>query len=361
MGRLRGLPRRRRAAEGRRVGIGLACYVEGTGVGPYEGGHIRVETDGTRGRLDRSDHPGPRSPDDARADRRRRARRPDGPDQGDDRRHPTVQVRRRHVRLAHRGDVGQRGRADGPQGAGEGAADRRGRAGGVRGRSRDRRRAWSRSRAAPAPRSTSARWRCSPTRCATPSTRRRQRATQFASPADPDKPPLADDDEPGLEGTDYYSPPQSTFANGMHAVVVETDPETADIKILRYCVVHDCGTIINPMIVEGQVHGGVAQGVGGALYERMAYDDVGTAAQRVVHGLPDAVRQRGPDDRDRPPRDAVPAQPARRQGRGGGRRDPRFRRHRRGHRGRRGHSSILAMPISPSELFALRRAHAGDA
>jgi hypothetical protein len=61
----------------------------------------------------------------------------------------------------------------------------------------------------------------------------------------------------------------------MHAVVVETDPETAEITILRYCVVHDCGNIINPMIVEGQIHGGVAQGVGGALYERMAYDEHG--------------------------------------------------------------------------------------
>jgi CO/xanthine dehydrogenase Mo-binding subunit len=101
------------------------------------------------------------------------------------------------------------------------------------------------------------------------------RATQFASPADPDKPPVADDEEPGLEGTDYYSPPRSTFANGMHAVIVETDPDTADIRILRYCVVHDCGTLINPMIVEGQVHGGVAQGVGGSLYERMEYDESG--------------------------------------------------------------------------------------
>ena len=61
----------------------------------------------------------------------------------------------------------------------------------------------------------------------------------------------------------------------MHAVVVETDPETAEIKMLRYCVVHDCGTMINPMIVEGQVHGGVAQGVGGALYERIVYDEDG--------------------------------------------------------------------------------------
>ena len=61
----------------------------------------------------------------------------------------------------------------------------------------------------------------------------------------------------------------------MHAVVVETDPETAEIRILRYCVVHDCGRLINPMIVEGQIHGGVAQGVGGALYERMVYDEDG--------------------------------------------------------------------------------------
>ena len=85
----------------------------------------------------------------------------------------------------------------------------------------------------------------------------------------------AEDDEPGIEGRDYFSPMRSTFANGMHAVIVETDPDTAEITILRYCVVHDCGTLINPRIVEGQIHGGVAQGVGGALYERMAYDEAG--------------------------------------------------------------------------------------
>jgi CO/xanthine dehydrogenase Mo-binding subunit len=61
----------------------------------------------------------------------------------------------------------------------------------------------------------------------------------------------------------------------MHVAVVETDPDTAEIRVLRYCVVHDCGPLINPMIVEGQVHGGVAQGVGGALYERMHYDENG--------------------------------------------------------------------------------------
>src|SRR5204862_4256726 len=71
------------------------------------------------------------------------------------------------------------------------------------------------------------------------------------------------------------SPIRSTFAYGMHAAVVETDPDTAEITVLRYCVVHDCGNLINPRIVEGQIHGGVAQGVGGALYERIVYDGAG--------------------------------------------------------------------------------------
>ncbi|GAA2204335.1 xanthine dehydrogenase family protein molybdopterin-binding subunit [Nonomuraea monospora] len=101
------------------------------------------------------------------------------------------------------------------------------------------------------------------------------KATQFAAPAAPDRPPVAEGEEPGLEGRDYYSPIRSTFAAGMHAAIVETDPDTAEIRILRYAVVHDCGRLINPMIVEGQIHGGVAQGIGGALYERMVYDQHG--------------------------------------------------------------------------------------
>lgn len=102
-----------------------------------------------------------------------------------------------------------------------------------------------------------------------------RRATQFTRGAASDKPPIGEDEEPGLEGTDYYSPIRSTFANGMHAAIVETDPETAETRVLRYCVVHDCGRLVNPRIVEGQIHGGVAQGVGGALYERMVYDENG--------------------------------------------------------------------------------------
>jgi carbon-monoxide dehydrogenase large subunit len=99
-------------------------------------------------------------------------------------------------------------------------------------------------------------------------------ATQFAG-GDMSKPPVAEGDAPGIEGREFFSPIRSTFASGMHAVIVETDPQTAEIKVVRYCVVHDCGRLINPRIVEGQIHGGVAQGVGGALYERMAYDETG--------------------------------------------------------------------------------------
>jgi carbon-monoxide dehydrogenase large subunit len=102
-----------------------------------------------------------------------------------------------------------------------------------------------------------------------------KQATQFAGPGDDSKPPVAEGDAPGLEHRDYYSPIRSTFASGAHAAIVEIDPTTWEIDVVKYAVVHDCGNIVNPMIVEGQVQGGVAQGVGGALYERMAYDDSG--------------------------------------------------------------------------------------
>ena len=99
-----------------------------------------------------------------------------------------------------------------------------------------------------------------------------KQATQFARPGSDDKPPVAVGDAPGLEHRDYYSPIRSTFASGAHAAIVEIDPATWEIDVVKYAVVHDCGNVVNPMIVEGQVHGGVAQGVAGALYERMAYD-----------------------------------------------------------------------------------------
>jgi carbon-monoxide dehydrogenase large subunit len=86
---------------------------------------------------------------------------------------------------------------------------------------------------------------------------------------------LGPGEEPGLEAYAYYAPPQATFASGCHAAIVEVDVATGDVKILRYVVQHDCGTVVNPTVVEGQIHGGVAQGIGGALYERIVYDDQG--------------------------------------------------------------------------------------
>ena len=147
---------------------------------------------------------------------------------------------------------------------------------------------------------------------------------------------MAEGEEPGLEATGCYSPPRSTFANGMHAAIVETDPETAEIKVLRYCVVHDCGTLINPMIVEGQVHGGVAQGVGGALYERMVYDESGQLlnASFMDFLMPYAseVPAVETDHLETP----VAAEPAGDQGRRRGRRDPGHGGARLRDRGRRG-------------------------
>ena len=96
-------------------------------------------------------------------------------------------------------------------------------------------------------------------------------ATQFQRPPRPG-PPLPEGEAPGLEAFGYYSPPGSTWASGCHACYVRVDPGTRRLEILRYVVVHDCGRVINPLILEGQIQGGVAQGIGGAFYERLAYD-----------------------------------------------------------------------------------------
>jgi CO/xanthine dehydrogenase Mo-binding subunit len=99
-------------------------------------------------------------------------------------------------------------------------------------------------------------------------------ATQFTARPRPG-PPLPDGEQPGLEATGYYSPPGSTWASGCHAAYVRVDPKTFRLQILKYVVVHDCGRVINPLVVEGQIEGGVAQGIGGAFYERLAYDEEG--------------------------------------------------------------------------------------
>ena len=260
-------------AEGRRVGVGLGCYVEGTGVGPYEGAHVVIESSGkvkvatgltTQGQGHFTSFA------QIAADELGVALADVEVVTGDTRRFgyavgtfasraavmsgnaialASRKVREKALRIAGdalEADPGDLEIVDGV----------------VRVKG---------SPASAIPLSTVA-VLSNPLRYAFDEASRA--ATQFAV-GDAAGPPVRDDEEPGLEGTDYYSPTQSTFANGMHVAVVETDPETAEIHVLRYCVVHDGGPLINPMIVEGQVHGGVAQGVGGALYERMVYDESG--------------------------------------------------------------------------------------
>ncbi len=86
---------------------------------------------------------------------------------------------------------------------------------------------------------------------------------------------VAEGDDPGLEITSRYEPPPVTHSNATHAAEIELDPETGKIEIVRYVVVEDCGTMLNPMVVDGQIQGGVAQGIGGALYEEVVYDENG--------------------------------------------------------------------------------------
>jgi CO/xanthine dehydrogenase Mo-binding subunit/carbon monoxide dehydrogenase subunit G len=81
--------------------------------------------------------------------------------------------------------------------------------------------------------------------------------------------------EPGLEATAYYGPDRGSTASGVHAMLVEVDAETAAVDVLKYVVVHDCGRLINPMLVEGQVHGGVAHGIGNAFYEQLVWNENG--------------------------------------------------------------------------------------
>jgi carbon-monoxide dehydrogenase large subunit len=261
-------------ASGRRVGIGLACYVEGTGVGPYEGAHVRVETNGkvvvatgltTQGQGHETVFAQVAAAElgvpvedvtVTTGDTRRfkyavgtfasRAAVMSG---------NAVALAARKVRAKALRIAGEALEVD--------PADLEVTEGVVR------------VRGVPdteIPLATVA-VLANPLRYAFDEQARR--ATQFAVGGGLDTPPVKEDDEPGLEAAGWYSPVRSTFANGVHAAVVETDPDTAEVKILRYCVVHDCGRLINPRIVEGQIHGGVAQGVGGALYERLVYDEHG--------------------------------------------------------------------------------------
>ncbi len=346
--------------EGRRVGIGLACYVEGTGVGPYEGAHVHVETSGkvkvatgltTQGQGHATvfaqiaaDVLGCRFEDVEVVT-------------GDTRRMPyavgtfasraavmsgsavhlaATRAREKALRIAADaleaspddleivdGVVSVRGTPDGTASIDLGT---------VAVLSNPLRYAFDEASKA---------------------------ATQF-SVGDPGRPPVAEDDEPGLEGRDFYSPERSTFASGMHAVIVETDPDTAEVTILKYAVVHDCGPLINPMIVEGQIQGGVAQGVGGALLERMVYDDAGQLlnASFMDFLMPYVTEVPARIDIDHLETPS-PLNPLGIKGAGEAGVIPSAAVFASAISDAEGFA-ITAMPISPSDLFELRRARAAD-
>jgi carbon-monoxide dehydrogenase large subunit len=97
--------------------------------------------------------------------------------------------------------------------------------------------------------------------------------------------------EPGLEATATYDPPNFSWPGGAHAAVVEVDPETGDARLVRYVAVDDVGTVVNPIIVDGQVHGGITQGISTALYEEGAYDEEGNlqTANLLTYLVPSAA------------------------------------------------------------------------
>jgi carbon-monoxide dehydrogenase large subunit len=102
---------------------------------------------------------------------------------------------------------------------------------------------------------------------------------------------LPDGMEPGMEETAVYDPPNFSWPAGAHAAVVEVDTGTGDARVVRYVAVDDVGTVVNPMIVDGQIHGGVTQGIATALYEEGHYDDDGNLvnANMVTYLLPSAA------------------------------------------------------------------------
>jgi carbon-monoxide dehydrogenase large subunit len=98
--------------------------------------------------------------------------------------------------------------------------------------------------------------------------------------------------EPGLEATMFFDPPNMTYPFGTHVCVVEVDPRSGEVQILRFVAVDDAGRIINPLLAAGQIHGGIAQGIGQALYEEIVYDEDGQlrTASLMDYAIPAAAQ-----------------------------------------------------------------------
>ncbi|MGB8253635.1 MAG: xanthine dehydrogenase family protein molybdopterin-binding subunit [Anaerolineaceae bacterium] len=98
---------------------------------------------------------------------------------------------------------------------------------------------------------------------------------QLATMANPMRGVIEPGVEPGLEAVGYYGPPYGATGNGALAMIVDVDPATMQVKIEKFVIVHDCGTVINPLLLEGQVMGGVSMGIGNSFYEQIMYDENG--------------------------------------------------------------------------------------
>jgi carbon-monoxide dehydrogenase large subunit len=240
-------------AQGRRVGIGIACYVEGTGIGPYEGAKVQVQASG---KVSVATGVGTQG-------------------QG----HFTVfaQIAADQVGV----DVGDVDVVTGDTdqfywGAGTFAS----RAAVVAGTA-----VFEAGRAV---REKILRLAAEHFECAEEDLEIRDggvsivgvpgktvRLGELAVKANPMRGAVRPGAEPGLESTRYFGPPAGATASGVHAMIIEVDPETLAVEIRKYVVVHDCGTVINPLVLAGQIHGGVAQGIGNAFFERLVFDDDG--------------------------------------------------------------------------------------
>ncbi|KAF0111779.1 MAG: putative carbon monoxide dehydrogenase large chain [Chloroflexi bacterium] len=98
---------------------------------------------------------------------------------------------------------------------------------------------------------------------------------ELAGKANPMRGAVEADVKPGLEATAYFAPPHGATGSGACAIIVDVDPETLKIKIDRLVLVHDCGTVINPLLLEGQIQGAISMGIGNAFYEKIVYDENG--------------------------------------------------------------------------------------
>jgi CO/xanthine dehydrogenase Mo-binding subunit len=240
-------------AQGRHVGIGVVCYVEGTGIGPYEGAKVQVQTSGKVSVLTGIGTQG----------------------QGHFTAFAQVVADQLGVEIADveviTGDTDQF-----YWGAGTFAS----RGAVVAGNAVHGAAAAVRAKAL----ATAAKhFECAPEDLVIEDGKvsvagvpdHAIRLGALAALANPMRGAVAPGTEPGLEAVSYFGPESGATAAGVHAMIVEVDPESMQIEIRKYVVVHDCGTMINPLIVEGQVLGGVAQGIGNAFYEKLAFDDQG--------------------------------------------------------------------------------------